>query len=200
MTVVLSSPGANGSMEPIGRYYDLSQTGGSGFSYTLRLHYEDAEVTAPNSETSPPLQLWRRISAGPDVWERKGATASNTASNWVEASGQTDLGRWTLSSRTVPNMVLTMAQSHTHPSPGQVVTYTITYSNNGDGPAGTVLVTASAPASTTYVPGNTALNGVFKTDQSGDDEVTVAGSTITINLGTVAAGASGTITYKVTIQ
>ena len=200
MTVVLSSPGANSSMEPIGRYYDLSQTGGSGFSFTLRLHYEDGEVTAPNSETSPPLQLWRRTSAGPDVWERKGATASNTVSNWVEAAGQTDLGRWTLSSRTVPNVILAMGQSHTNPSPGQVVTYTITYNNTGDGPAGTVLITASAPVNTSYVSGNTALNGIPKTDQSGDDEVTVAGSTITINLGTVAAGASGAITYKVLIQ
>ena len=37
VNVVLSSPGANTYMDPIDRYYDISQTGGSGFTYTLRL-------------------------------------------------------------------------------------------------------------------------------------------------------------------
>ena len=73
VTAVLSSPGANSDMEPIDRYYDISQTGGTGFSYTLRLHYEDSDVSSPNSETSPPLKLWRRTGTGPDTWTREGS-------------------------------------------------------------------------------------------------------------------------------
>jgi uncharacterized repeat protein (TIGR01451 family) len=200
MTVVLTAPATNASMEPIARYYDISQTGGSGFTCGLRLHYEDTEVVSPNSETSPPLQLWRRIAMGPDVWENRGASGSNTSDNWVEVSGQTDLGRWTLSSRTLPAVVLTLAQSESSPSPGQVVTYTITYSSGSGGPATTVLITAPVPPNTTYLTGNTMVNGVLKTDQGGDDEVTVTGSTIAVSLGTLPPGTTGTITFSVTIQ
>ena len=200
ITTVLSSPGANQSMDPIPRYYNISQTGGSGFSYTLRLHYEDSEISAPNSETTPPLKLWHRTAVGPDVWERNGASASNTTANWVEASGQTAVGTWTLSSRTVPTMVLTIAQSSTNPKPGATVTYTISYSNTGDGSAGSASITASAPTYTVYDLNSVVLNGVPKTDAADADEVTVIGSAITINLGTVAAGGSGTVTYRVIVQ
>jgi len=200
MTVVLTSPATNASMEPIVRYYDISQTGGSGYSCTVRLHYEDAEVIAPNSETSPPLQLWRRIATGPDVWENRGASGNSTSENWVEVAGQTDLGRWTLSSRTLPAVLLTMAQSDTYPSPGQVVTYTITYTCTSGGSVSTVLITAPVPLNTTYLAGNTMVNGIAKTDQGGDDEVTVTGSAIAISLGTLPPGTTGTITYSVTVQ
>ena len=200
MTVVLTAPATNASMEPIVRYYDISQTGGSGYSCTLRLHYEDAEVIAPNSETSPPLQLWRRIATGPDVWENRGASGSSTSENWVEVAGQTDLGRWTLSSRTLPAVLLTMAQSDTYPSPGQVVTYTITYTCTSGGAVSTVLITAPIPANTTYLAENAMVNGIPKTDQGGDDEVTVTGSAIAISLGTLPPGTTGTITYSVTVQ
>jgi uncharacterized repeat protein (TIGR01451 family) len=200
VNVVLSSPGANTYMEPIARYYDISQSGGSGFSYTLRLHYEDSEVSSPNSETSPPLKIWRRTSTGPVVWARKGATANSTVDNWVEVPGLTEVGTWSLSSRTVANMVLTLAQNKTNPPPGDQVTYTISYSNTGDGASANTVVTASAPTNTAYVAGNTQLNGITKTDAADGDEVTVTGSTISVNLGTVASGASGTITYKVVIN
>ena len=200
MTVVLTAPATNASMEPIARYYDISQTGGSGFTCALRLHYEDTEVASPNSETSPPLQLWRRIATGPDVWENRGAGGSNASDNWVEVSGQTDLGRWTLSSRTLPAVVLTLAQSESSPSPGQVVTYTITYTSGNGGAATAVLITAPVPPNTTYLVGNTMVNGVLKTDQGGDDEVTVTGSAIAVSLGTLPPGTTGTITFSVTIQ
>src|SRR5512138_2946811 len=62
VTVVttLSNPGPTVSCVPIDRSYDVSQTGGSGLICTLRLHYLDGEVNPPNSETTPPLKLWRR--------------------------------------------------------------------------------------------------------------------------------------------
>jgi hypothetical protein len=200
VTTTLSSPGANDYMDPITRYYDISQTGGTGFSYTLRLHYEDSEVSAPNSETSPPLKIWRRTSTGPDVWTRLGATSNNTTNNWVEQTGLTNIGTFSLSSRTVADVTLSLAQNATNPSPGDQVTYTLNYSNDGDGTSTNTVVTASAPTNTSYVAGQTRLNGVLKTDAADADEVTVSGATITINLGTVGVGGSGTITYKVVVN
>jgi hypothetical protein len=200
VTTTLSSPGANDYMDPIARYYDISQTGGTGFSYTLRLHYEDSEVSAPNSETSPALKIWRRTSTGPDVWTREGATSNNTTNNWVEKTGLTNVGTFSLSSRTVADVVLTLSQNATNPTPGDQVTYTLDYANGGDGASTNTVVTAAAPTNTTYVAGTTRLNGVLKTDAADADEVTVSGSTITINVGTVNAGGSGQITYRVVVN
>ncbi|MBI5474601.1 MAG: hypothetical protein HY961_19870, partial [Ignavibacteriae bacterium] len=200
VTTTLASPGANDSMEPIARYYQISQVGGSDFSYALRLHYEDSEVSSPNSETSPPLKIWRRISTGPDVWVRSGSTSSNTTDNWVEQTGLTAVGTYTLSSRTIADMVLTLDANATNPPPGTQVTFTLLYSNDGDGNSTSTLFTASAPMNTSYVAGTTIVNGVTKTDASDGDEVTVSGSTISINLGTVSVGSSGTITYRVVVN
>ena len=81
-----------------------------------------------------------------------------------------------------------------------VVAYTITYNNTGSSPATNFRVRNRMPSNTTYVSGSLKLNSVSKTDVSGDDEgdfnVTTANS-ITVVVGTVAAGASGTIEYKV---
>jgi uncharacterized repeat protein (TIGR01451 family) len=200
VNVVLSSPGTNTYMDPIGRYYDISQSGGSGFTYTLRLHYEDSEVSSPNSESSPPLKIWRRTGIGPDVWTREGATGSNTTDNWVELTDLTNAGVYSLSSRTVPNMTLTLSQSADNPSPGDEVTYTISYSNTGDGSSTTTIITASAPTHTSYVAGSTMINASAKTDASDADEVTVSGGNISITLGTVGAGVSGTVVYRVQIN
>jgi uncharacterized repeat protein (TIGR01451 family) len=200
VTTTLSSPGANDYMDPIARYYDISQTGGTGFSYTLRLHYEDSEVSAPNSETSPALNIWRRTSTSPDVWTREGATSNNTTNNWVEKTGLTNVGTFSLSSRLVADIALTLSQNITNPSPGDQVIYTLDYANGGDGVSTNTVVTAAAPTNTTYVVGTTRLNGVLKTDAADADEVTVSGATITINVGTVSAGGSGQITYRVVVN
>jgi fimbrial isopeptide formation D2 family protein/uncharacterized repeat protein (TIGR01451 family) len=86
------------------------------------------------------------------------------------------------------------------PIPGATLIYTITYQNNGTGAANSVVVSDVSPTNTTYVGESVVLNSVGKTDQSGDDEVTVSGGIITVNIGTIAAGGSGTIEFKVTIN
>jgi len=60
------------------------------------------------------------------------------------------------------------------------------------------LVTLTTPPNTFYKPNSVTINGVGQTDNSGS--VTVSGGTITISLNTVAAGASGTITYVVSVN
>jgi uncharacterized repeat protein (TIGR01451 family) len=97
-------------------------------------------------------------------------------------------------------MTLTLSQSTDNPSPGDQVTYTLVYNNTGDGSSTNTVITASAPVNTTYVVGSTTLNAVVKTDASDADEVTVSGGNISISLGTVGAGISGTVTYKVQIN
>jgi uncharacterized repeat protein (TIGR01451 family) len=197
------SPGANTYMTPINRYYVISQSGGSGFTYTMRLHYRSTEVALPNVNSS--LKIWQRTSTGPDVWARFGETAADSTANyWVEYSGVTTVGTWSLSSTTVPNIALTLTESAVNPAPGDIVTYTIAYSNTGDGSATNTVVSASTPIHTSYVANSVTVNSVPKTDAADADGVTVSSGNITVNLGTIvgtiAPGGNGTITYQVTIN
>ncbi len=197
------SPGANTYMTPINRYYVISQTGGSGFTYTMQLHYRSTEVISPNVNSS--LKIWQRTSTGPDVWARLGMTsADSTVNDWVQYSGVTTVGTWSLSSTTVPNIVLTLTASKTNPVPGDTVTYSIAYSNTGDGSATNTVVSAGTPINTSYVANSVTVNSVAKTDANDGDGVTVLSGSITVNLativGTIGPGGNGTITYKVIIN
>jgi uncharacterized repeat protein (TIGR01451 family) len=99
-----------------------------------------------------------------------------------------------------PNIVLTLSQSISAPPPGNTVTYTMDFQNTGVGPAASTSITLPVPPNTAYVPNSVMINGVPKTDAADADEVTLAGSTVTVNLGSVPAGVSGTVTYRVVIQ
>ncbi|HTX18183.1 MAG TPA: hypothetical protein VMG34_05930, partial [Bacteroidota bacterium] len=198
-----TSPGANTYMQPINRYYVISQSGGSGYNYTLRLHYRNSEVVSPNMNST--LKIWQRTSTGPDVWARYGVTAADsTVNDWVEYSGITTVGTWSLSSTTVPNLVLNLTSSAVNPVPGDTVVYTIAYTNTGDGSATNTIVSASTPIHTTYVLNCVTVNSVSQTDASDSDGVSVTGGNITVNLativGTLAPAANGTITYKVVVN
>ena len=70
---------------------------------------------------------------------------------------------------------------------GDTLTYTITYANNTSGVA-TVTVTDAIPANTTYVDGSASDGGV---EDNG---------TITWTIENVAAGATGTVTFQVTVD
>lgn len=188
----------NTYMNPINRYYAISQSGGFGYQYKLRLHYLDTEFASPNSETSPPLKVW--FESAPGVWNRLGAHSNDPTNNWVQWDSVTTMGQFSLSSRTVANVVLSLAADVTNPGPNDQATYTVSYNNTGDGDATNVLFVAPIPTNTTYVPESIIVNGTPKPDATSG--ITINPSAISINLSTllgspVVPGASGTIVYKV---
>lgn len=69
---------------------------------------------------------------------------------------------------------------------GGSLTYTITYSNVGTGPAAAVVITDTVPTGTTFV--SATAGGTF------------AAGVVTWNIGTVAAGASGSVSFTVTVD
>jgi len=105
-------------------------------------------------------------------------------------------------STTVTGAVMTLTKSvdKSLAAPGDAVRYTITYSNTGDASATSVIIRDTIPAAVNYTAGSVKVNGVSKTDAADADNVTVASGAITINIGTVAAGASGTITFDATVK
>jgi subtilisin-like proprotein convertase family protein len=76
------------------RNYTISQTGGSGFTSTLRLHYLDSELNG-NSET-PDVNFNLRKGPSPS-WGAVVPTARDTAgaSNWLENNAVTSFSQWT---------------------------------------------------------------------------------------------------------
>lgn len=82
----------------IGRYYNLSVPSGT-YNATLRLHYEDNEL---NGNPENEMGLWKDSSL---QWIPRGKTAFDTAANYIEQSGLTDItNRWTCSIN--PSVVL----------------------------------------------------------------------------------------------
>jgi uncharacterized repeat protein (TIGR01451 family) len=96
--------------------------------------------------------------------------------------------------------------------PGDTLEYTITYTNKGSGSSNVVMISDVVPANTTFLADAYAsgkgvkLNNVAKTNTGSDDEVTVSGNTISVDLGTVGSqlmndsNYTGTIKFQVKIN
>ncbi|MDE3057159.1 MAG: hypothetical protein KGJ59_04300, partial [Bacteroidota bacterium] len=83
-----------GKTDGILRKYAITESGGSGYSATLRLHYLDAEL---NGNTASSLTVWEKISG---VYSNQGKTNSDQVNKWVEKSGFSSLGtNWTLANQ-----------------------------------------------------------------------------------------------------
>jgi hypothetical protein len=125
----------------IQRTYTITNTGGSGYTATVRLHYLDVEL---NGNTEADLKLWSFIS----FWGLRGSTGANTTQNWVEQTGITQLATSTLSSGVPPK-----------------ITGRVTYENTATPNvpvAGTTLTAAGSPSSfgTTDVNGNYTITSL----------------------------------------
>lgn len=94
---------------------------------------------------------------------------------------------------------------------GDTLTYTITAKNTGNDPAIGTVLTDALPAGVTYVAGSIEVDGVGKTDAKDTDvaDYDAATRTVTVRLGagasgtaggTMAIGASSTVSFKVTID
>lgn len=95
--------------------------------------------------------------------------------------------------------------------PGDSLRYQINYNNVGNDASINTIITDNIPAGTTYLPNSLKINGVAKTDATGDDQANYdltnnrvlfrlgTGANAT-NGGTVAAGTSGTVQFDVVLS
>ena len=95
-----------------------------------------------------------------------------------------------------PNLTISKGADKNSAKPGETIIYTITIENlHATAAASNVSVTDPVPTYTTYVPGTTTLDGNPVADV-GSDSALQAGLTV----GNLAAGATATIVYQVTID
>ncbi len=72
------------------RYYTISASGaGSGFSYTMRLPYEQTEVRG----TEANYVLWKNSGAG---WSNTGSATVDITNNYVEKTGLSSFSNWAI--------------------------------------------------------------------------------------------------------
>lgn len=96
VNLVKSKPtGANfGFPNAVERTYTITPTGGSSFTSTLRLHYNDSELNGNNEAL---LDFWRFDGAN---WNRVQKTlADPVTNNWIESSAVTKFSPWTMSAQ-----------------------------------------------------------------------------------------------------
>jgi len=87
-----------------------------------------------------------------------------------------------------PTIILTKTADKTQASQGEEITYTITYNNTGTGGATDVVISDPIPTGTTYVAGSATNSG------------TLTGNTLTWTVGSVLAGANGTVSFRVGVE
>lgn len=94
-------------------------------------------------------------------------------------------------------MSITKSAAPTSGQPGDIITYTIIVTNGGTSSAANVTVTDAPPAFTSYVAGSTELNATPVADVAGNTPLAAAAG---YNIGSLAGGASATITFQVKID
>jgi hypothetical protein len=101
-TTVGSAP--SGKSDAINRYYQITETGGTGYSATLRLRYKTGEL---NGNTETTLELWRDIGSG---YANFGRSDINTSDKWVQRTNISALNAgWTLANK--PTFLFTAGNS-----------------------------------------------------------------------------------------
>jgi hypothetical protein len=91
VTVTLQMTAPAGITNSIFRTYDITQTGGSGFTTTLRLHYQDSDLQPGMDENN--LKLYRHDAGG--SWVEVLVTDWDIVENWLEAENVAQFSEWT---------------------------------------------------------------------------------------------------------
>lgn len=135
-----------------------------------------------------------------------GAAANDTTRDGIHsAAGVFTVSSATLGVNKTSTVVSDPVNGTTNPMrmPGARIRYTIAASNTGGAAATSVVITDAIPANTTYVPGSITVDAVTMTDANDGDvanyNVSVAGA-VRVNVGTIATGATSTVTFDVTLQ
>ena len=84
--------------------------------------------------------------------------------------------------------------------PGSVVTYTLTATVNGSGSVAGLAISDAVPTGSSYVPGSITLGGTGRTDAADGDEARFDNRVVNVALGTVPAGQTRAVTFRVKID
>jgi uncharacterized repeat protein (TIGR01451 family) len=152
-------------------------------------------TTATDGSVRPALQQMTKSDSGDTVFTPHTVTASkagyttSTTSVTVDASKEV-----TMSVTGSSGVSFTTQADRASASPGEIITYTLTYVNNTGATMTLAVIESTIDENTTFVAGSAKLNG---TPISPDP---VQGGKLVVSLGELAAGATGTLTFQVQVK
>ncbi len=186
----------------------------AGYAYTIYKDTNGDGILQPSEEVAGNI-LGASVTLNADqtqyaiavVTAPAGAAAGSTATLNLTATSALTPATSSTSTMTITILaaVITFNKSATPvaPKPGETVTYTITWNNSGTAPGYVVAMTDEIPVGTTYKTASMTYGGAARTDaadaDNADYNVTTPGK-ITVAIGTVAAGGSGTFSFQVTVN
>lgn len=118
----------------------------------------------------------------------KGTRLINSSVQEIAYSKQDSQIAVTAATVSQPNIILSKQADKTLAQAGDILAYAINYQNVGTAEAKEVIITDPIPAGTSYVTGSATNNGFL------------SGSQIQWNIGSVTAGASGSVSFQVKVQ
>ena len=152
-------------------------------------------TTASDGTVRAPIRQYKASSAGDTTYTPHTVTASKPGYDTVTNTVTVDASK-SLAVTLVGGSSVTLLKQASPGStiPSGVVTFTITYSNDTGSTIYNAVVTDAIPSAMTYVPGSAKLNGQTITPDPYQN------GSLVVSLGNVAAGASGTITFRATVN
>lgn len=185
MTVAQSLP-SSPTFVAVNRAVNISITGGSGLTSTLRLHYENLEANSLNETI---MKLWRNSS----LWNNIGSTSYDSVLNYIEQTGITTLsGNWGIgtsaSSKSVSDINGGIANA------GDSLLYTITIINPYNVTKPTIVVSDPLDDNLILIAGTISNSGNI-VGQFNNGNGSMVGGTISWPSFSLASGASTARTF-----
>ena len=190
-----TNPGDDGTASALTGFYRIDYSTTAGTSWTQAVYKMQVTTTnaAPFSSQSQvvtglttSVTYYFRVWAGDEQTTEKSPT-------WSALSNGA-----TLQNVAVTTVSLSVSRTPNNPRPGDAVTYVLTFSNTGSAGAQNFVVRNRIPENSAYVNESIQVDGVTKTDTADSDAGLYDTGLITVNYGTLAAGASNkTVRFQV---
>jgi len=183
----------------------ISNGGGIAGQVLTGMNLEGGTITWPSFSLAGGASVIRTFQLRSDSTISPSQTIANTA-QIDYGGGKVEYVSIPVTFTNLPDIAITNAVDNTMPVPGDVLTYTLSVRNNGTSNATNITLNTAIPNNTTFnvdgygVGFGVQVDGVPKTNASGDDEVTYGGGSITVTISTLSPGTTTQIKFKTTVN
>ncbi|HEX6036960.1 SdrD B-like domain-containing protein [Longimicrobium sp.] len=193
--------------------FSLETAGPAGWGLALYLDLDgDGVLGAGDTPVTGPLPLARGASAAlllvvdvpADAPDDPAVSVTVRAVSGMDAAVLATVRDEINVHRPLPAVTVGKAVDHAQATPGDTLTYTLSWANRGDAAAPTATLADPLPAGLRLVPGSLRLNGTSLTDAADADAGTVergadGRETIHVVLGDLLPAAAGTVTLRAVV-
>jgi len=183
----------------------ISNSGGIAGQTLTGMNLEGGTITWPSFSLAAGASTVRTFQLRSDSLISPSQTITNIAQ--IDFGGsRVEFVSVPISLSNLPSISISNSVDKTKPVPGDVLTYTLSVTNNGSANATNITLNSAIPNHTTFSDNaygagmGVQINGVPKTNAADGDGVTVSGGSITFTVSSVAPGTTTLITFKTVVD